>query len=383
MAIFGVAIGTASLVIVLSVFNGFENLISSLYKSFDPDIKITSAEGEIFKIDSVLIEKINKIDGIKSYSRVLEERVLLRYNKKEHIATLKGVDSRFHETTDFDKTITKGTYFYDSENTHTAIIGQGISYMLSVGIDDYISPIQVFVPQGGLTGPLNPANFFRQKSLYPMGIFSIQADFDAKYIISTIGFAEDLLKYKKEDATALEMKITNKKELFKKKKEVQQVIGKQYVVKSQPELHEALFKMIKTEKIAVFIIFTFILIIATFNMGSALIMLIIDKAKDTKILIQMGATLNQVQKVYFFTGFLTNIVGSLIGTIIGVAICLIQQKYKVLKLGSGDGFVIDYYPVQINTEDVLTVFVIIITIGLIMSFLPTLVLKNKLLKSIN
>jgi len=379
MSIFGVAIGTTALVIVLSVFNGFEELVKSLYKSFDPDIKITSVHGKTMQTDSVILNVLSKTKGIVSYSKVIEEKVLLHYNKKQYIATIKGVDSAFAETTDFDKTVKKGTYFYNTSKKNVGILGQGISYMLSVGVNDYISPIQVFVPKKGLIGSLNPKEAFNAKAFYPTGIFSIQADFDAKYIITPIEFTQELLGLKKNEVSAIEIKTNSHSSQNIVKKEIEKLIGDKHAVQTQLELHEALFKMMKTEKIAVIIIFTFILIIATFTMASAIIMLIIDKDRDIQTLINLGADLKTIQKVYFFNGFLNSTIGSVAGMLIGTTLSFIQEKFRIITLGSGEGFVISYYPVSVNGIDLLTIFLIITTIGALMSFFPTMVLKKKAL----
>jgi len=379
MSVIGVAIGTTALVIVLSVFNGFEKLVTNLYKSFDPDIKITSLHGKTMQIDTVFLNNLTKTKGVALYSKVLEEKVLLHYNDKQYVATIKGVDSLFDETTGFDKTIKSGTYFYNIPQKNIGVIGQGISYMLSVGANDNVTPVQVFVPKKGLGGSLNPKEAFSSKAFYPTGVFSIQADFDTKYIVTPIEFTQELLGVNKNEVSAIELKTTSSANQMMVKKSLEKLIGDQYVVKSQLEQHEALFKMMKTEKIAVIIIFTFILIIATFTMASAIIMLIIDKERDIRTLINLGMDLSKIQKVYFFNGFLNSCIGSVAGMVIGTSLSWIQEKFKIIKLGSGDGFVVSYYPVSVNGTDLLIVFIIITIVGALMSFIPTMVLKRKLL----
>jgi len=380
ISVFGVAIGTTALVIVLSVFNGFEELVTNLYKSFEPDIKITSLHGKTMQADSVFLNILAKTKGVASYSKVLEEKVLLHYNEKQYVATIKGVDSFFDETTGFDKTIKNGAYFYNTPQKNIGVIGQGISYMLSVGVNN-TKPIQVFVPKKGLAGSLNSKDAFSRKAFYPTGVFSIQADFDAKYIVTPIEFTQELLGANKNEVSAIEIKTNSSASHMSVKKRLKKLIGEQYIVLSQVELHEALFKMMKTEKIAVIIIFTFILIIATFTMASAIIMLIIDKERDILTLTNLGMDLNKIQKVYFFNGFLNSCIGSIAGMLIGTTVSWIQEKFKIIKLGSGEGFVVSYYPVSVNATDLLIIFTIITIVGALMSFIPTITLRRKLLNT--
>ena len=362
----GVAIGTAALIIVLSVFNGFEKLILSLYNSFDPPIKVSVVEGKVSDFNEAK-EYLDK--NTIRYSEILEEKVLLRYQDKEYIATLKGVDSNFKEINAVDSKLISGEYLDIYEAQNTAVVGQGVAYYLSMSVGNIFDQLQIYVPDREKKNLLRPENSFIQKSILPVGVFAIQADFDAEYVLTKIDFVREVLNRDSLSSSSLEI-LCEDQELEKIQSELQNLLGDNYSVKSKYEQHAFLYKILSSEKLAVFIILSFILIIATFNIIGALTMLMIEKKNDIKLLFQLGASPQMVQRIFFFEGILTTTVGAISGLLLGLFITWLQIQFGLLKMGNGS-FVIDSYPVVIEPWDILLVLITVFGIGCIASLIPS------------
>lgn len=372
VSMLGVAVGTASLIIVLSVFNGFENLVLSLYNAFDPAIKITAAEGKVFEADSA---KLVLDERALLYSAILEEKVLLKYKNKEYIATLKGVDEQFKKINNVDSMLLTGTYFDGYASEKTAILGQGVAYHLSIGVGDIMNPLQLFVPKREKKHLLNASDAFSQSSLIPVGIFGIQADFDATYVITSLNNVQKILE-RSNVLSALEVHCKDS-EMEALQEELQTALGSAYIVQNRYQQHAFLYQILNSEKMAVFLILTFILIIATFNIIGSLSMLIIDKKKDIRVLSFMGLNNSQLQQLFWMEGLLTTLVGAIVGLFIGLIFCWAQIKWGFITMGAGS-FVIDQYPVSIQSKDVAIVTLIVLSIGAVAAWIPALQLKKNL-----
>lgn len=372
VSMLGVAVGTASLIIVLSVFNGFENLVLSLYNAFDPAIKITAAEGKVFEADSA---KLVLDERALLYSEILEEKVLLKYKNKEYIATLKGVDEQFKKINNVDSMLLTGTYFDGYASEKTAILGQGVAYHLSIGVGDIMNPLQLFVPKREKKHLLNASDAFSQSSLIPVGIFGIQADFDATYVITSLNNVQKILE-RSNVLSALEVHCKDS-EMEVLQEELQTALGSAYIVQNRYQQHAFLYQILNSEKMAVFLILTFILIIATFNIIGSLSMLIIDKKKDIRVLSFMGLNNSQLQQLFWMEGLLTTLVGAIVGLFIGLIFCWAQIKWGFITMGAGS-FVIDQYPVSIQSKDVAIVTLIVLSIGAVAAWIPALQLKKNL-----
>lgn len=372
VSMLGVAVGTASLIIVLSVFNGFENLVLSLYNAFDPAIKITAAEGKVFEADSA---KLVLDERALLYSEILEEKVLLKYKNKEYIATLKGVDEQFKKINNVDSMLLTGTYFDGYASEKTAILGQGVAYHLSIGVGDIMNPLQLFVPKREKKHLLNASDAFSQSSLIPVGIFGIQADFDATYVITSLNNVQKILE-RSNVLSALEVHCKDS-EMEALQEELQTALGSAYFVQNRYQQHAFLYQILNSEKMAVFLILTFILIIATFNIIGSLSMLIIDKKKDIRVLSFMGLNNSQLQQLFWMEGLLTTLVGAIVGLFIGLIFCWAQIKWGFITMGAGS-FVIDQYPVSIQSKDVAIVTLIVLSIGAVAAWIPALQLKKNL-----
>ena len=374
VSLLGVTIGTAALILVLSVFNGFEDLILSMYNSFDPHLKVSSAEGKVFNADKV--QSVLDNDAVEKSSFVLEEKVLLKYKEKEYIATVKGVDENYLTLTNFDSLIVDGEYLNKYENTNIAIIGRGVAYYLSMGVGNMLEQLQVYVPNRNSKTLLNPTNAFKQGSVLPIGIFGIQAEIDEKFIITPLAFIQNLAD-RENEISAVEIKLKNADKMLALQKELQKELGDIFIVQNRLEQQEFLYKILNTEKLAVFLILAFIMIIATFNIIGALSMLMLDKKKDIQTFKSLGATRNEVQQIFFNKSVLTIIAGTVIGLSIGLGLALLQQTCGFIGMGNGS-FVVDAYPVAIKLNDVLLVSTTVILIGLLASWYPAKILTKKL-----
>ncbi len=372
VSLVGVAIGTAALILVLSVFNGFEDLILSMYNSFDPHLKITATHGKVFNPNNVEFS-----DGrIASKTFVLEEKVLLKYQEKEFIATVKGVSKQYRAQTTFDSLLVAGNYIDDYENNNVAVVGNGVAYYLSMGIGTMFEQLQVFVPNRNTKTLLNPATAFKQGSVLPVGVFSVQAEIDEQYIITPLPFIQQLAS-RDNLVSAVEIILTDSEKMLEVQQILKQQLGDGFVVKNRLEQQEFLYKILNTEKLAVFLILAFIMIIATFNIVGAISMLMLDKKKDISTLKSLGATQNAVQKIFFTKSMLTIIAGTALGLFVGLSIAYLQQTFGFISMGGGS-FVVNAYPVAIKFADVLLVSSTVFVIGLVASWYPAKLLSKKL-----
>mgnify|MGYP006163253467 CR=1 FL=1 len=378
VSLFGVAIGTAALILVLSVFNGFENLVLSMYNSFDSHLKVTIISGKTFTPDKVRALLLT-VDEIENSALVLEEEVLLEYQKKEYIATVKGVSEEYLQMTNFDSLLINGEYIDRFESNNVAVVGRGVAYYLSMGIGSIFEQLNVFIANRNPKTLLNPTTAFTQSSLVPVGVFGVQAEVDAEYIITPLLFVQQLSK-KTNEVSAIEIKLKNEGDMFIIQQRLQMALGDMYIIKNRLEQQDFLYKILNTEKLAVFLILTFIMIIATFNIIGALTMLMLDKKKDISTLRSLGCTVQDIQSIFFNKSILTILLGILLGLIFGIGVAFLQQTFGFISMGGGS-FVINTYPVAIVFTDVLLVATIVFLIGLLASWYPARMLSKRLFKS--
>lgn len=378
ISVLGIAICTMALIVVLSVFNGFENLVISLYDSFDPDLRISLKEGKIFDSKAFPGNELGKIKGVNAHVFVIEENALLRYRDKQYIASIKGVGPEFTKISDLSSKIVEGEFVLQKGDTNYAVVGNGVAYFLSLNLKDYFSPLSIYVPKRGVEAVIDPSQAFNNRNIYSAGIFSIQQDFDSKYVIVPLRFVRNLLDYKTE-VTSVEVDIDDVANKGRVQKEISQLVGEKYEVKNRYQLHEFLYKVMKSEKLAVYLILTFILMISFFNIIGSLSMLIVDKKKDISILWSIGANEGLLCKIFLIEGLLISIIGASIGLVSGAIICLLQQNFKLVKLSGGSSFVIDAYPVQLELLDFVYVFITILVIAFVAVYYPSKQLVRKYL----
>jgi lipoprotein-releasing system permease protein len=371
VSVIGMMVGTMALLLVLSVFNGFEDLVTSLYNSFNPDLKVETRIGKTFEVDSSTIYKLEQLPGVKAVSEVLEENALLRYNDKDMVGRLKGVDDKFIDVSGIDSTIVGGKYMLtDADSLNYAVVGLGIQAMLGVNIDNQFSRLEIYMPRRqGKVSTTSPENAFKQQVIYPIGVYAIQQDFDAKYTIVPLQFMRNLLDYDTPQVSALEIALLPNANMATVQTAVEQLLGKDFKVADRYQQDEFLYKVMRTEKWAVYLILTFILIIAAFNIVGSLSMLVIEKKHDLGILRAMGANSQFIRRVFMLEGILLGGVGGFMGMLLAFVICLAQQHFKLLRL-AGDTFLIDAYPVSMRWFDFLMVGITVIIIALLAAYFP-------------
>ena len=377
-AFIGVLVGTSSLIIVLSVFNGLEDLLKSLYINFNPEIKIVSNNSKYFNKNKDHINKINEIDGVDFVSKVIEDRAIASYNGSEIPVYIKGVDSSFILQKRLNKNIVEGDFTLKKDNSSYAVIGRGIKYKISLNLKDNfnnlilysVSPDFSFIPSGIQKQPFN------QLSIIPSGVFAIEQQIDNNYIISSLTFAEKLFK-KKNKITALELRVNEKKDNNKIKTEIRNIVGNNYNVLTIEEQHSDLYKILKTEKLIVFIIFSFILIISSFNIFFLLSMHAIDKKRDLSILLSLGLTEKSIKKIFYFESVIISVLGIIIGGFLGVLLCVLQNEYGLVSLGM-ETAIIKYYPVKVKLSDLIMIVSIVFFISIVASIKPSLIAIQKI-----
>lgn len=370
----GIIVGTAALIIVLSAFNGFENLVQRLYSTFYPDITVTPVEGKVFIPDSLQLEKIALLEGVEYFSKTLEENVLLAYNKQEHIATIKGVDSMYAFVTAVDDSVYYGEYVLDypylNYDINCGVFGSGVASTLNMtlGLDN--PPVQIFMPRRGAKNSANPRNTFVQRGIQPMGVFRIQQEFDSKYVITSLPFISDLLEYSNGEISSLEIKTSDNANVSDVMQSISTIMGSGFEVKDRFMQNEFLYRVMRTEKWAVYFILTFIFIIAAFNMIGSIAMLVIDKKKDIGILRSLGATESSVRNIFFIQGVLQTVVSIITGFSIATLLCWLQMKYGFITIPGAGTFVVTAYPIALEWKDYLNVFLTVFIVGSIASYFP-------------
>lgn len=368
ISLVGVMVCTMALIIVLSVFNGFDSLIKSMFSNFDPDIKITPAQGKVFDPQTDTLRRISQLSYVDCVCETLEENVLLEYDKHMQPATLKGVSEQYSRLTGIDTTIISGEFVLDNGRRQMAVLGAGLAYYLSVNVN-FISSIRIYVPKRNGRISMNPERAFSNSYIFPSGIFAIQQEIDNRYMIVPIDFARNLLDYSTQ-VSALELKLKPGADRDRARDEISAMVGSDYVVRTQYQQHEMLYKVMKSEKFAIFLILTFILIIGSFNMIGSLSMLIIDKKNDIATLNSLGFDRKGIQRIFIYEGWIISIGGAILGLLLGLLVCWLQQTYGFLKLDSMGTFVVSNYPVKIVWTDLLLALATVVVIGLLASWYP-------------
>ena len=371
---FGIAIGTIALVLVMSVFNGFENLVLDMYNVFDPHIRVTSNDGKNFDSDQVN-KVIGNIDGVANFSSVLEEKILVEYNSKQYIAVIKGVDENYRELTNFDSLIVDGGYIDDFKSNNVAMVGRGIAYYLSMHIGSVFDNLRVYLPNRDSKNLLKLEKAFTSSSISPVGVFGVQQEIDSKYIIVPLNFVQDLINRDKY-VSAIEIKLKSSDSMINIQNILKEKLDSKYLIQNRFEQQEFLYKILNTERLVVVIILLFIVLIASFNIISSLIILIIDKKKDIESLFNFGVENHSIKQVFIYKSMLGVFVGSFSGIIIGFILAYLQQEFGLIKMGAGS-FVIDAYPVSIKLNDIIIIQLIVLLIGLLASWFTSRLMLNR------
>lgn len=368
ISMIGVAVGTMALIIVLSVFNGIEDLIRSLYGSFDPDLKISAAEGKSFEVTPEFLKGITGIKGVDLVSETVEDNALLRYEDRQMIVKLKGVSDNYFRQNRIDSSLTEGSTALKKNGFQYALLGRGVQGQLSVRIDNAFVGLQILYPKANKKITLNPESAFTEKSILPGGVFAIERQYDDNYVFVPLEFARDLFNYGNK-RSSLEVKVAEGENPNKIKRRIQELLGPKFLVQNSDEQHVGLLKAVKIEKLFVFITFAFILLIASLNIFFSLSMLVIDKKKDIAILASMGASSSVIRNIFLLEGAIVAFSGAFIGLFLGMVICWAQQTFNLISMGMTTA-VVDSYPVKMQALDFIFTGVAIIVITLVVSIRP-------------
>lgn len=368
----GIIIGAMALFVVLSVFSGLKDFSLSFSNDFDPDIKIIANKGKSFDISEEQNRKLLKLEGVTAQSKIIEERVLFMFDGKEVVATLKGVDSIYSQVNDVQKTLFTGQWL--KPDTYQVIVGYGISEKLSLGLFDFNSKLEVFVPKSGKGAIENPEDAFNKTAIIPVGIYAISEDLDSKYVFADLGLAQELLEYQPNQVSGIELKLkpnTNEEDI---KNKLETIFNNKITVKNRAQLNDSLYKMLNTENTAVYLIFTLVIILTLFTLAGAIIMMIIDKKGNLKTLYNLGTEVRNLRKIFLFQGTLLTAFGGIIGLLLGIIIVIIQQHFHIIMISSTLA-----YPVVFSIQNVILVLATIFCLGLIASWIASSRVSKKLM----
>ena len=373
IASLGIIVGAMALFVVLSVFSGLVNFSLSFSNDFDPDLKISSTYGKSFIISPQQALAVNAIDGVAASTKIIEERVLFMFNGKEQVTYLKGVDSLYKTVNDVKKVLYQGEWF--NPNTPQVVIGYGISQKLSLGLLDFNNPFEVLVPKAGAGTIESPDQAFSKSQLIPVGIYAINEELDSKYVFADLGLTQELLAFKPNQISGIEIKLKPLADEAKIIDQLHSIFKNKINIKNRAQLNDSLYKMLNTENIAVYLIFTLVIIIALFNLIGALIMMILDKRRNLKTLYNLGTEVKDLRKIFLLQGTLLSVLGGVFGLILGIIIVLIQQQFELIMITPTLA-----YPVVFSFKNVFIVLATIVSLGFVASLIASSRVTKKLLE---
>ncbi len=373
IATLGVIVSAIALFVVLSVFSGLKNFSLSFIRTADPDLKITSVEGKSFFYNDS-IEKILINNKIAAYTKIIEERVFLSYKDRSHVANIKGVDTNFLYVNRLDTAVYFGNWLNYSAK-HTVVVGSGISNALSVGAYDFLESLKIFVPKPGNGYITNPKTAFSQVNTQPIGIYRLTDDLDKKYVYANLILAQQLLRYKTNQISAIELKLIADTKVKDVQKELQIALGSKFKIQTREQLNSVFYKMLNTENLASYLVFTLILIIALFNVIGAIVMMIIDKRDNLKTLFHLGLNISDIRKVFVFQGFLLTIFGLFAGLLLAIPFVILQKKYGFIMITQSLA-----YPVEFHLTNVMIVIFTIVVLGFLAAKIASARISKKLVE---
>lgn len=364
ISMIGVLIGSAALIIILSVFNGFEDVILSLYSNFSPEIKIEPRLGKTFDPNTAGFDAIRSDPSVFSYTTVLQEKALIKYDGKPFIGTIMGVSDDFLKNGQLDSVIQNGSFTLKMDGRDLAVVGSAVQSGLGINIHDQFSQLAIYSPRRNAASGTNPLNEFVVRTISPSGVFAVEQEFDDR-IITPIEFARDLLE-QPVNVSAIQINYKKGTDLDAMQASIKNKIGKNFTVKNRREQNTELYKTLNYERWFIFMVLTFVLIIAIFNIIGSLTMLVIDKRKDIAILTSLGADKSLVQRIFFSEGMMISTIGCVAGIFLGLVFCILQQRFGLVKMGSKMSM-IDAYPVSLRVMDFVMVFLTVGVISIIAS----------------
>lgn len=369
----GIAIGTAALIIILSVYNGFEGLIKTLYSTYESDLLITPVKGKSFVPHSAEFDSLRRDSRIIALCEVVEENVFVKYSNQESVASIKGVDSSFARVTRIRDYIKEGDFSLYHGEIPQAVMGRSLAFSLGLRVH-FIEPMMLYFPSRSSTlSMINPISSLNIEKVFPAGLFSIEQGFDKKYIFIPIETARDLLEYNNE-CSYVEIYVNEGTDVQSLKKDIKKLLGNNYLVKDRYEQNETLYKMMRSEKLSIYIILLFVLIIISCNLFGSLSMLIMEKREDTETLIALGARDRTIKYIFVLEGWMISLAGVLTGTVAALLFCFAQQIFGIIPMPGN--FIVENYPIVVKFSDVIITVCGIATIGLLASMLPLAFVKK-------
>jgi lipoprotein-releasing system permease protein len=368
ISMLGVLIGSAALVIILSVFNGFEVTILSLYGNFSPEIQIEAKIGKSFNPNTPYFNSLRKDPRVFSFTEVLQEKALVKYNNKPFIGTIKGVSDDFLKNKLLDSIVQPGSFLLKSGNQDYAVVGSEVQSSLSINVRDPLASMEVYSPRRSAGAGSDPLSEFVVRSITPSGVFAVGEDFD-NMVVAPISFVRELLD-QPVNVSSLEINYKKKTDLDAVQESIENTIGKDFTIKNRKQQNTELYKTLNYERWFIFMILTFVLIIAIFNIIGSLTMLVIDKKKDIAILTSLGANKQLIQGIFFFEGMMISLIGCIAGMILGLGFCILQQRFGLVQMGSKMS-IISAYPISLRFSDFVLVFFTVLFIATIASVISS------------
>jgi lipoprotein-releasing system permease protein len=371
----GIVIGAAALFVVLSVFSGLKEFSLSFSNDFDPDMKIVASKGKSFFISPEQQKKLLNLNGILSQSKIIEENVLFTFKEKQQVTAIKGVDSLYYKIIDVKKILYTNNEDWIEPNSNQVVVGIGISTKLSMGLFDFINKFKVFVPKPGKGTIENPEDAFSETTLTPVGVYAISDDLDNKFVFADLGLTQELLNYKPNQVSGIELKLKPNVDDATIKSDVQKIFNNSVIVKNRAQLNDSLYKMLNSENLAVYLIFTLVMILTLFTLAGAIIMMILDKKSNLKTLFNLGVEIKSLRSVFLLQGTLLTFLGGIIGIVLGSIIVLIQENFHVIMANEAMA-----YPVIFNFQNILIVLTTIFILGFLASWIASSRVSKKLIE---
>ena len=384
VSVCGVALATLAMVCTLSVFNGFQDLVATMFTAFDPEIKITAANGKVFDSQDERIQLLRDLPEIEVFSESLEDNAMVQYKGRQAMVVIKGIEDNFNQLTAIDSILYgRGEWILRDEVVDYAVPGIELVSVLGTGIR-FLDPLEVYAPKrGAKINVANPSTSFESSYLHSSGlVFAVnQQKYDASYILTSLSFARDLFQYETE-VSSIELRLVADADIKEVKKDIKRMLGNDFLVQDRYEQQADTYRIMEVEKLISYVFLSFILLIACFNVIGSLSMLIIDKRNDVVTLRNLGADDQLISYVFLFEGYMITFFGALIGIGLGLLLCLIQQEFGIISLGSGasaGAFVVDAYPVSVYASDVVLVLITVLVTGFLSVFFPVRYLTRRLL----
>lgn len=370
ISIAAIVLGTYALILVLSIFNGFEDLVKSLYSSFYTDLKILPVSGKNITLTAAQLQQLKGISGIKNYSLVVEEKALLQNGENQSVVFLKGVDDNYRYVSGVADHIVKGDYELGTEDEPQLILGAGVEGALGIQAERNVFILKVYLPRKSDTEQIDPLNDISNDSIRSSSAFVIQQDFDNKYGITNIDFIKRALKLGKDEYSGAEIALKDPSAVNDVKRQIEKLVGSNYLVQTRYQQNQSLYSVMNLERWVIFSVLSLMLVLTSFCMIGALTMLVLEKQKDIAVLHSLGSTRGFIQRVFLSEGLLLAMIGTAIGMTLAAITAYLQIKYHLIAL-EGGSFLIDYFPIKLRLTDFLLVTATVFVIALIASWLPS------------